>query len=61
MNEDRTERMTEAQIERMKALDGFPTEEIVLGIARFRRVSIDEALTMIDASQKAGDEARPSM
>lgn len=45
-------RMTEAQIARMKTLDGTPTEELVIKLARLRRLSIDEALTMIEGSQR---------
>lgn len=52
MNEDRTERMTEAQIARMRALEGTPTEEIVMNIARLYKFSIDEALALIEKSQR---------
>lgn len=52
--------MTEAQIARMRTLDGFPTEEIVLNLARLYEFSIDEALELIEQSQ-TGDRNRPRM
>lgn len=44
--------MTEAQLQRMMALKGTPTEEIVQNIARLRRLTIDETLAGIEETQR---------